>query len=332
MYLTRAATLYGIEDLMLQYSVDPEPVLLSSGIAPTTLKNLDELISFQLVLDVLEGAAARCNRPIFGLELGMRQGLKILGVVGAYMSRQETIAQALKVAANYTYLHAQSMTVKVKEISSERHSISPYHNLRDYHLYPQKAQLSLAVTHRLMADLIGPSWKPICVNFTQPKPVEHALKFQQVFQCPVDFNCQADTIEFHPHFLKKQPRQDISLIDRELGKQLITTNATSTPLDLITSIEHAMKILLPSSECSKDNVAKCINVHPKKLQRFLTETGTSYRELLEGVRKRESLNFLRLNKMDIPSLALHLGYAESSVFSRQFKKWYGVPPSQWSLI
>jgi AraC-like DNA-binding protein len=72
-----------------------------------------------------------------------------------------------------------------------------------------------------------------------------------------------------------------------------------------------------------------MGMHPKKLQRLLKTQGTTYRDLLENVRKKEALRMIDTSNLSLTDLALQLGYAELSIFSRNFKHWFGMSPSEW---
>jgi AraC-like DNA-binding protein len=56
--------------------------------------------------------------------------------------------------------------------------------------------------------------------------------------------------------------------------------------------------------------------------------GTTYRYLLENVRKKEALRMIDAGNVSLTDIALQLGYAELSIFSRNFKSWFGVPPTE----
>ncbi len=66
----------------------------------------------------------------------------------------------------------------------------------------------------------------------------------------------------------------------------------------------------------------------KKLQRALKIQGTTYRDILENVRKKEALRMLDAGNVNLTDIALQLGYAELSIFSRNFKSWFGIPPTE----
>ena len=45
-------------------------------------------------------------------------------------------------------------------------------------------------------------------------------------------------------------------------------------------------MLMATGDCSIENIALCMGMHPKKLQRALKMQGTTYRDILENVRKK----------------------------------------------
>ena len=109
----------------------------------------------------------------------------------------------------------------------------------------------------------------------------------------------------------------------------IVTHDTSTKTEDNTAlIESSVRMLMATGDCSIENIALCMGMHPKKLQRALKMQGTTYRDILENVRKKEALRMLDAGNVNLTDIALQLGYAELSIFSRNFKSWFGVPPTE----
>lgn len=44
--------------------------------------------------------------------------------------------------------------------------------------------------------------------------------------------------------------------------------------------------------------------------------------------EKEALRMLDAGNVNLTDIALQLGYAELSIFSRNFKSWFGVPPTE----
>jgi AraC-like DNA-binding protein len=80
---------------------------------------------------------------------------------------------------------------------------------------------------------------------------------------------------------------------------------------------------------SCERVAARLGMHPKALARQLNELDTSYRDLLEHVRREYAERFLVKKELSVARVALMLGYSEKSAFNRAFKRWSGRSPADY---
>ena len=101
------------------------------------------------------------------------------------------------------------------------------------------------------------------------------------------------------------------------------------PDSLEDQIRDVMGQMLPSGECRIERVASTLGLHPRVVQKRLQRLGTSYNQLLRATRMEIAEQHLRHRSMAITDLALHLGYADVSVFSRNFRHWTGLSPRHW---
>ena len=69
--------------------------------------------------------------------------------------------------------------------------------------------------------------------------------------------------------------------------------------------------------------------HPRSLPLALQAQGQSFRRVLDQVCYAEAQQQLRLSAQSITDLALRLGYADETAFSRAFKRWSGHAPQAW---
>mgnify|MGYP001946743321 CR=1 FL=1 len=68
-------------------------------------------------------------------------------------------------------------------------------------------------------------------------------------------------------------------------------------------------------------------VSGRTLQRRLAEEGTSFRTLLLEVRRELAERYISDPHMPLAEISYMLGFADSSSFSRAFKRWTGEPPA-----
>ncbi len=72
-----------------------------------------------------------------------------------------------------------------------------------------------------------------------------------------------------------------------------------------------------------------LHMTPRTLRRRLAEHGYNYKQLLEESRCRDSCQLLLNSTLDIAQIGERLGYTDPANFTRAFKRWTGVTPSQW---
>jgi AraC-like DNA-binding protein len=78
---------------------------------------------------------------------------------------------------------------------------------------------------------------------------------------------------------------------------------------------------------SLDEVARSLGMSARTLHRRLSEEGSSYRAVLEGVRRKLAVARLERSGDSVARIASDLGYAEPSAFFRAFQAWTGTSPS-----
>lgn len=73
-------------------------------------------------------------------------------------------------------------------------------------------------------------------------------------------------------------------------------------------------------------IAKQLEVHPKKLSRTLAAEGMGFKELKQQVQRDLATIHLQENHLTIAEIAEKLGFSETSAFTRAFKHWTGISP------
>lgn len=94
-------------------------------------------------------------------------------------------------------------------------------------------------------------------------------------------------------------------------------------------ISHLIKKLLMNSQgkmLKVKQVAYMMNMSERSLQRYLATENTSFSALVDLTRKEHAHNLLENSSTSIETVALSLGYADTSHFTRAFKRWMGVTP------
>jgi AraC-like DNA-binding protein len=87
---------------------------------------------------------------------------------------------------------------------------------------------------------------------------------------------------------------------------------------------------LPSGPVTEQDMAKALNMSLRSLQRKLKEEDTSFKKILEETRKELSAQYIKNSRLSLGEITFLLGFSEPANFSRAFKRWTGVAPSDYS--
>ncbi|WP_244307139.1 helix-turn-helix transcriptional regulator [Paraburkholderia silvatlantica] len=90
---------------------------------------------------------------------------------------------------------------------------------------------------------------------------------------------------------------------------------------------QVLRQTLGTSSDDKSGVAALLALHPRTLQRRLSEDGTSFELLKDELRKQLAVHYLRNTRLTIGRIALMLGFPAQSSLSRACRQWFDATPS-----
>ena len=93
-------------------------------------------------------------------------------------------------------------------------------------------------------------------------------------------------------------------------------------------VEQAIEPLLGAGEVSIDKVASTLGMSRQTLYRRLKAEGVTFEEILDAKRRSLAIRYLGLHRLSVKAVAYKLGFSEPAAFSRAFKRWTGVSPSE----
>ena len=78
-----------------------------------------------------------------------------------------------------------------------------------------------------------------------------------------------------------------------------------------------------------EQVADAMHLTSRTLIRKLQREHTTYKDVLENLRRDYAERLLRDASLNVADVAEILGYREAANFSRAFRRWYGATPVAW---
>jgi AraC-like DNA-binding protein len=91
-------------------------------------------------------------------------------------------------------------------------------------------------------------------------------------------------------------------------------------------VRERIRSQLASGSARKGAIARELGLSPRTLDRALARRGTSFRLLVDDVRRELAERCLREGRSSLGEIARSLGYADPANFTRAFRRWAGQNP------
>lgn len=305
--------------------VDVPAWLGRSGLGPEDLDEGMRDLPFSMFQKLVVDAMALSNEPALGLLVGQRLKLPTHGVLGVAAQSSGTIGEAIGLLPSFTRTRFSLVSVAIEEGRDVvRVRVTPSRVLGAIER-PVLEAVILGTKNILDAVSLGACRFDV-VAFSPEAPPYVALA-RQVFGCAVRYG------EAWSGFAV--PREALTIPLREADPAAFREAVRLCEIDLDklnaseTEAGRVRRLLLehPQGFPSLELAARLLRTTPRTLHRRLVAEGTSFREVLEDVRRRLALEHLKLGRLGLEEIAYTLGYTDVANFRRAFRRWEGKPPS-----
>jgi AraC-like DNA-binding protein len=324
--LVRSSALSGFAELVQELNADPEPLLRQFNIDPKRLNDLDYLIFFHSVMQLLETTADILACPDLGLRLSKKQNLETLGPIAIMARASNTVRDALFCITRYIAHHSPAITLSLDDTSVPNFPRLMLNiNVDDYPYRHQTTEMSIGLMANVHAMLTENRKKPEAVLFRHSRIMEAKI-YNRHFGCPVLFNQECNALVLTPEQFDF-PIRTADSFQRDIIASYVIKKGSSSPVTFIEQTKFIISRLLPAQCCNIKTVAKELFMHQRTLQRRLKDEDHIFEEMVDEIRRHDAQNFLAEHGMPMAQIAGLLGYQEQSSFNRAAKRWFGVTPN-----
>lgn len=310
--------------------ISAEDMLTGTGHCMEDLADRDRMIALEAQYQAVRNATAQGQDPLaLGASVGLSMSLTQLGIFGFAAMASPTIRELLTMSARYFTLTSLVLTIEIREdahtsclILDADHipaDVRPYFVGRD-----------LAGIGAVVQTFLGPTLTRYQADIRVGLPVLDTTLSAVVAQMPVGHLDQDDTfaVRFPTEMLDEPlPQADPHTVQTCLAQceQLLQRQSARTGLTAEVRTLLLSDTRLPPTS---DEVATALAMHPRTLRRRLADEGTSYRDLLNELRRGLAGELLTEVGLTVEQVSERLGYSETAAFNHAFRRWYGMSPSQ----
>ena len=328
-HLIRAAALAGYEELATAMGLDVSRQLRRVGLSLAALRDQDALIGYPAMMQLLEHSASDAMCPTFGLRLSQQQGIETLGPVAVAVEHAATIGEAIDLASRYIYVHSPALRLNVAPIPGNAQWIDLCLaiELPNNPVCVQAIDLAMGVMLRCV-DLLSQSLiKPQSVFIPHPAQDAKAI-YEAAFGAPCLFGQTGAAVRIRRADLA-QPLPHSNAMVRQLAQSYIDTQFTGPQHAFSDRVRLLIRKLLGTGQATHDAIAQRLAVHPRTMQRRLSDEHMTFEKIKDEVRQAVFKQMIESGgPSDFASLADLLDYTEPSALSRSCRRWFGLTPTQ----
>ncbi|MGW4774805.1 AraC family transcriptional regulator [Nocardia sp. NPDC004278] len=310
----------------IEDGVDLRPLLANVGLDESVLRSPAWRVSYRQGAAVIQRALALTGDEHLGLRVGSVQSPTSWGLLGFAMMACDTLEHAISIGVKYQNL---SGAMLMWSASWESDGFVVRVELPDPALYPAVAvfliEEAFASAVALTRLTVGPQFSPRRVSFTFPTPRE-TEPFSRLFGCPVEFGAAHNRFVFGRAWARMVlPGHDpvtyastLELLDGEMA-------ARRDRQELLELLEVSIAQSLPTVPSFAEQAHRN-SASERTLRRRLAECGTTYEQLVDGVRRERVELLLRRPEHTLREIAHQAGFSDERALRRAVRRWYGMAP------
>lgn len=320
---TRASALGPISEFVETRGGSIQRIFDRADLPLALLDNPDLPLPLGEQFQVLSEAGREIGDPFFGAALGRLVRMENLSAFGAWVCSAPTLAGAIDRSHRGLNRYLQTATVLNFEANETTacwsiEFLDPGEDGRF-----QNELLGVSYLIDGVRNYAGRSWSPTVIRSTCVGAAQ-AGALEKLFEAPVSHGAPVSAIEFDIALLSARGRWNVEL-DFDSEPPIPPASAYRE------EVAALLAIALLEGYPKIDWVASKLKTSRRSLQRSLDADGCSFSVVLEGLLKDRATLLLESTDRGLTDIALQLGYSDPAHFSRAFRRWTGMAPSQYRM-
>jgi len=319
----------------MQIGVDTNSLIMMAGFSPSAQSkaqskvkpNHGQRISDIAMVRLLQSLAVATDDAFFGFATN-KISVSFFELLLQSLGYCQTIEQALSTLK--TGLSLAECELDISEQSNEvRLRLTHNHRDPDHFL----SEYLLVFIHRVLSWLAGS-----ILNITRAeisyRPEAYLQEFAFLFRCPVVFDCCENTLVFDRPLLDitiTRQRHELAQVIAEFPMIVLRYPGEEQQLNRRVYRLIVKEFIKQGQILTAAEVAEKLAISSATLRRHLALVPSSFAQIKAEFCKEQALRLLT-HTLTIEQIAYRLGYSESRAFSRAFKQWTGLTPSQYQAL
>ena len=321
--LTRA-----LLDVAVAKGAGKAALLARARLDPADLADQDNRIAFPKHVALMRAGQALAHDPALGLHFGEINQMADVSLVGLIANASETMMEAFQQLNRYGRLVIEFDGGPDRfRMAQERGGIWLVDNRQNPNDFPELTESTFA---RMVCGprKFGVTQIAKQIHVTHKAPA-YVNEYARIFRVPVtfesDWNAMLIDEQWMFHRVQLEPRYVFGVLSERADALLKELENSKTVRG---RVESLLMPILHTGNASIDHVAAKMALSRQTLFRKLKAEGTNFEKVLEALRHKLALDYLKSQKVSVNECAYLTGFSDPAAFSRAFKRWEGKSPRE----
>jgi AraC-like DNA-binding protein len=306
-----------------QQNLPADNLLSSVGIEVATLHELN-FIHREVVLKLYDSIEIYNGLDALPISIYQVFQLHFLRYTGVIIADAKSVADLLeKIIFASEQMH--ELIQVVTTVKAEHTSLVISSRMELYSLHRTTLEIGICLVHKVINQMF-PFNSDIISNVIIDLKSKRKC-FENIFDCPVIYNDRAEYIIVFNN--KALATTNVFSTHTSGLEPFIDNKFSKSEFKIFSDIERLIVENIASNNLNIVFVADKMYVSVKTLQRQLKRFNTDFSTLLKTKKIKHAQTLLREDKLTLTQITYKLGFNSPSSFSRAFKKWTGISPSDY---
>jgi AraC-like DNA-binding protein len=312
--------------ILREHAIDPRPIFAQAGIDERVFDDPQAEINGQ---QELQGQrlfiAATRDIPGIWMRTGLRYRVMSYGPLGLAVLAAADVAEGLQVLGAFQALTFSLVHYSVEEVDGAAIALLASDDRAPPDLHEFQQERALGSVTMFLNDMQPPRFPLRRIESVLDRP-PNWQGCEALLGVPVVFRSRQTRWVFEDG-VGALPLPMASPLLEETYRNLCTKLVAATP-EQDEFVTRVLDLLVRSGRGfpTARAAAAQLGVSERTLHRKLDARSTSFGELLDRIRRERAIDLLDKSTLSIERIAEMLGFAETSSFTRAFRRWEGTSP------
>ncbi|MDX1755529.1 MAG: AraC family transcriptional regulator [Marinobacter sp.] len=314
-----------------KHGVSRDSLLAEMKARPEELADPNQLIPARYLERLMTAGLAFTQDELLGLHLSQYSRPEGFGVAGYILQACSSVREIIEMCIRYEHLvssmgrtslhYEPGMALWAWDIST------------DNDLFRWQAvdflMGSLTAIARMLPSAPADGFlSHVQIRHPPPDSASQVEEYQRIFGCPVRFNQKLNALVIPLDGLNVPLVNSNAAMREALETHARFLERKNDCVDFVERARSKLRVLMGEGSASRGHLADSLEMSGRTLLRRLSEKGTTYREMVDGLRLEMAEKLLAEGGDSVESIAHRLQYTESHSFIRWFKSRKGLTPAR----